>query len=310
VKVLQAAVEGGVVPSDGTRDMIVVRKRTGTGREHSGDLLGLQVGMMRLARGGAPRHGPAEQDRASQFTVWAGRVWYRGGQVSAPKDSSQKFDAYARDYQSLHATSVAVSGEDPSYFFEYKRRCVERLVGDGFDEPILDYGCGIGQLMEQLSHRFSKVDGFDPSSDSAAVARQRLPGARFFRDPAEVPRDHYGVIVLSCVLHHVPVDERQSLLQRLLTVLRPGGRLVVFEHNPLNPLTRWAIAHCPFDDDAVLLWPREARRLLQRSGLTDVRRDYIVFLPRALARLRWIEPQLRALPFGAQMMLVGTRPNV
>jgi len=220
----------------------------------------------------------------------------------------QKFDAYARSYVDLHRKSIEASGEEPTYFHQYKRRCIERLVGPDFQEPVLDYGCGVGTLAEQLLTRFSVVHGFDPSTESVAMARERAPRATFHPDVAEIPDGHFGLLVMSCVLHHVPPPEREGLLRVALTKLRPGGRLVVFEHNPINPLTRKAVADCPFDDDAVLLWPREARRLLQRSGYLQVRRDFIVFLPRALARLRFIEPYLRAVPIGAQMMLVGVRP--
>ena len=90
-------------------------------------------------------------------------------------------------------------------------------------------------------------------------------------------------------------------------LLAPGGRLFVFEHNPLNPVTRRAVAACDFDDDAVLLWPWQARRVLRSAGLRDVRLDYIVFFPRSLARLRPLEPRLAWLPLGAQVMVVGSR---
>ena len=75
--------------------------------------------------------------------------------ISAPAPS--RFDAYARDYARLHARSVEVTGEDPVYFAEYKRRCIERMVGPGFDEPVLDYGCGTGSLLAQLRHRFTRL---------------------------------------------------------------------------------------------------------------------------------------------------------
>jgi SAM-dependent methyltransferase len=222
-------------------------------------------------------------------------------------EPSTKFDAYARDYEALHSQSIGASGEEPTYFADYKHRCLLRLAGERPEGPILDYGCGIGTLLERLRTGFPRADGYDPSTESLGRARERVSDARLFEDEAAIPAGEYAFVVLACVLHHVPPSEREALLGRVRAKLRPGGRLVVFEHNPLNPLTRRAVAMCPFDDDAILLWPREARRLLERSGFSDVRRDYIVFLPRALARLRWLEPHLRAVPLGAQMMLVGTR---
>jgi SAM-dependent methyltransferase len=102
-------------------------------------------------------------------------------------------------------------------------------------------------------------------------------------------------------------QERDAVLATVRETLRPGGHIVVFEHNPLNPVTRRAVAACPFDDDAILLWPWEARRLLRRAGFEDVALDFIVFFPRPLAFLRRLEPRLRRVALGAQQMLVGVR---
>jgi hypothetical protein len=83
--------------------------------------------------------------------------------------------------------------------------------------------------------------------------------------------------------------------------------VVVFEHNPLNPLTQKSVRDCPFDDDAILLFPWELRGLLARSGFERVRQDYIVFFPRLLRRLRPLEPKLGWLCLGAQTLTVAER---
>jgi 2-polyprenyl-3-methyl-5-hydroxy-6-metoxy-1,4-benzoquinol methylase len=218
-----------------------------------------------------------------------------------------KFDAYAENYEQLNEKSQRASGEPPGYFAEYKLRCIDRLVGSGYDEPILDYGCGVGALTERLATRFSRTAGYDPSADSVERARARVPAGTFYVHTEEIPDGHFGVVVLANVLHHVPPLDRPALIQLVMKKLQPGsGRLVVFEHNPLNPLTRRAVAACEFDDDAILLWPRELPKLLRDNGASRAQRDFIVFFPRVLAPLRWSEPYLSWLPLGAQMMVVGT----
>jgi SAM-dependent methyltransferase len=227
---------------------------------------------------------------------------------SRPADGGAKFDAYANEYQSLHQKSIAASGESPTYFSEYKLHCLERLVGPKLDEPVLDFGCGIGNVTEQLVKRFSEVEGYDPSRDSLRIAKGRAPAAVFRDDLASVRQGVFGVVVLSGVLHHVKPQERRGLFAAAVARARPsGGRVVVFEHNPYNPLTRKAVRDCPFDDDAILLRPREIVLLLRSAGLSDVRCRFIVFFPRKLSILRPLEPMLAALPFGAQTMTVGVR---
>ena len=83
--------------------------------------------------------------------------------------------------------------------------------------------------------------------------------------------------------------------------------MFVFEHNPYNPVTRRAVQQCPFDDDAILLSPREVRRLLAGAALSGVQQDYVLFFPRPLARLRPLEPWLKRCPLGAQTLTLGVR---
>lgn len=222
--------------------------------------------------------------------------------------NAAKFDAYADEYQRLHAENVSVTGEDSDYFARYKVECLAR-AGVTPRQRILDFGCGIGNTIVPLTERFADVHGYEPSKLSAERARQRAASATVYDDVSAVPQQAFSVAVLSCVLHHVPPAQRRTVLRQVMDSLEPGGRLFVFEHNPWNPLTRRAVATCAFDDDAILLWPGEQQRLLRDSGFVDVSLDYIVFFPRLLSFLRPLEPRLRWLPAGAQTMTQGIKPG-
>ncbi len=216
------------------------------------------------------------------------------------------FDQYAADYDRLHQASVAASGESTRYFADYK---LERLrqLGVTRDQPLLDFGCGIGNLLEVLEGQFDEVHGFDPSQLSLGVARGRAPTSHLHHELDKVPDGHFQTVVMSGVLHHVPPAERLSVMRSARAKLRSGGRVVVFEHNPFNPLTRRAVAACEFDDDAILLWPRSLKGLLRDAGLSRVKLEYIVFFPRALAFLRPLEPRLSWLLLGAQQLAYATK---
>lgn len=217
-----------------------------------------------------------------------------------------EFDAYAGSYEEDHRSSIAASGEDPAYFHDYKVASLARK-GVAEDGPLLDFGCGIGNLIERFVTRYREVHGFDPSPKSLSVAKERAPSAVFHEDVQTVPHEHFATAVLSGVLHHVAPNRRHEVLRTVRRSLRPGGRVVIFEHNPLNPVTRRAVATCAFDEDAILLWPWEAKSLLVNAGFSDVELDYIVFFPRALAVLRSLEPRLHRLALGAQMMVSATK---
>ena len=221
--------------------------------------------------------------------------------------AAAEFDSVADNYEELHAQSIRLTGEQPEYFAAYKASYIARLLPP---RPcrVLDYGCGIGMLAHHLKRTVSKVqiDGFDPSSASLARVRQELLAQGVFTSDLKLLGNRYDLIAIANVLHHVKPAERMKLISEVASRLASGGVLVVFEHNPANPLTRWAVSQCAFDGDAILLWPRESRRYLTRSKL-KARRDYIVFFPRRLAALRRFEPLLRWCPLGAQYAMVGWR---
>jgi SAM-dependent methyltransferase len=90
-------------------------------------------------------------------------------------------------------------------------------------------------------------------------------------------------------------------------VLRPGGIAAIFEHNPINPLTRRVVSNCVFDEDAVLLRRRRARDLLRQVGLAPCEDRYIAFLPFGGKVVVPIEAALRRVPLGAQYYVSATR---
>jgi SAM-dependent methyltransferase len=90
-----------------------------------------------------------------------------------------------------------------------------------------------------------------------------------------------GLVIISVALHHVNQTERPNVYGELHRLLRHDGRLVVFEHNPLNPMTRYVVAHTPIDRNAVLLRAGEVCSALRQGRFTDVRTNYLTFLAAA-----------------------------
>lgn len=221
----------------------------------------------------------------------------------------EKFDQVVAKYNELVDESVELSGEGFEYFAEYKIARLKRL-GFGASPSVLDFGCGIGNLTQLLCRDYGEVVGFDPSAESLGEARKRIPTASFFDSVEDVPNEHFDLAVVAGVLHHISPLDRVSVLLQVRAKLKPGGSVVVFEHNPYNPLTRWAVEACPFDDDAILLPPREVRAVLQEAGFQTIRQDYIVFFPKRFSWFRPLEPHFRFCPLGAQTMTAATRPPI
>lgn len=221
--------------------------------------------------------------------------------------STREFDHFASNYRHILDQSVRISGEGSEYFADYKARYVAELIGKEFDSKILDFGCGVGLLAVHLRKYLpsTTLHGYDVSPASIEVIKGKLNGL-FTSDFAQLHHD-YDIILLSNVMHHIAPGNRWETISELKGRLSPRGRLVIFEHNPANLLTRRIVDRCPFDREAVLLPVREAQRYLENAELRMVRRDYIVFFPRFLAWLRPLEPLLAWCPAGAQYAIVGEK---
>jgi len=174
---------------------------------------------------------------------------------------------------------------------------------------VLDFGCGIGNATTHLRAAFphASLHGVDPSVESIRLAGERCGGEAEFRvsDERRLPYagGQFDVVQAACVFHHIPPPQRLHWMRELRRVLAPGGRLFVFEHNVLNPLTRKAVRDCTFDADAILLPRRELLGLASGAGFSGIGARYIVFFPAALAGLRWLEPRLGRIPIGAQYVV-------
>jgi len=219
-----------------------------------------------------------------------------------------QFDNYASDYQLLVTENVRVTGEPSEYFGSYKAAYVARRIAPPKGSKILDYGCGIGTLSKYLKEALpgAQIDGFDVSRESVERIDMNLLNQGTFTDSLDQLGHSYDLVVLSNVLHHVRPTDRGNLISDSVSRLAIGGKLVIFEHNPMNPLTRWAVSQCPFDGDAILLPSSESRGFFG-GRMRLMWRDYIVFFPRWLKWFRPFEPALRWCPLGAQYAVVVER---
>lgn len=222
-----------------------------------------------------------------------------------------EFDRFADEYHSLHAQNIRLSGEDPEYFARYKARDAARLSRGALPAPrVLDFGTGVGNSLPHLHAEFAaaQVVGVDVSRRSLDVARSRFGEFAELRDfdgrQLPMPDGHFGLALAACVFHHIEHDEHVAKLAEIRRVLAPGGWLMVYEHNPWNPLTRKAVRECPFDENAQLISAPVLSARARAAGFASVGVRYRVFFPSLLAWFRPLEPLLGWLPLGAQYCVV------
>ena len=156
-------------------------------------------------------------------------------------------------------------------------------------ERVLDVGCGSGAVTRDIARRVGSrglAVGVDPSPALLAIARDLAQetglGARIeFREGGALqlpyPDLSFDAVVCVTVLSHVPRGE--AAIPELVRVLRPGGRLGVFDldtdmtafTHPDRALTRRIVAAAS-DMTAVNGWlARQLPLLFQSAGIVDVR---------------------------------------
>ncbi len=223
------------------------------------------------------------------------------------------FDQYAAEYDTLMQRSLALAGEDKSYFARGRIEFLARhLRVMGFTPTsVMDFGCGTGTAIPLLKEILKprKLIGADVSGKSLEIARKSFSQHGDFELIADrIPAGDIDLTYVSSVFHHIVPKERSAAFDHVLRSIRPGGIFAFWEHNPWNPGTLHAMSRCPFDDDAITISPFEARSLLSRAGFKVLRTDFLFIFPHALAPLRPIEPLFSRFPIGAQYQVLCMKP--
>jgi len=236
--------------------------------------------------------------------------------MSAPEPNSERiaeFDKHAASYDGgLDNPVKRLMGSSADQFIAVKARWLLRrepaLKAGGL--AVLDYGCGVGDLMRVLAGLGARARfaGCDVSTAMLAELAKRWP-ASLGTPPRVEPQQgartpfadsSFDIATVSAVLHHVPPAEREAVYGELGRVLKPGGRIYVFEHNPRNPLVRYVVARTPIDENAILLDASEVRQGLLAAGRYALDTDYLMFTPPAITFLSGVDRALAWLPLGAQ----------
>ena len=113
-------------------------------------------------------------------------------------------------------------------------------------DPVLDVGCGAGELCADLSRRGHRVTGVDLDPAQLAAANRMAPPDGMHPAPEWLQDDgqalgrvgdgSFGAVTLVFVLHHMA--DPGAALRAAWRVLRPGGRLLVAEMLPKGPEAR------------------------------------------------------------------------
>lgn len=227
------------------------------------------------------------------------------------------FDPYAAEYDAHLTRGLSLSGEGKEFFARGRLVAAARYLRQARIVPrrIVEFGCGIGTNLGILAEMWpeSEVIGLDQSRESLRIARSLCLTERIrLMTPEDYPAHGASAVdwvFCNGVFHHIPVHEHGAVLRTIISMLRPGGALTIFENNPFNPGARWVMKRIPFDRDARMIVPYVLGRRMRRAGLDSVRCEFLFVFPRFASAFRPLERYLARLPLGAQYGALGVRPT-
>jgi ubiquinone/menaquinone biosynthesis C-methylase UbiE len=225
-----------------------------------------------------------------------------------------EFDLYIKDYRSDLDNLLKLTGETSSFFAEYKALKLKEWLGQKAltAKTILDFGCGDGLMTYFVSKYLphATVYGVDPSPDSVKVAQENYPNLKLTVNYDEKPDldfhdAHFDIVFAAGAFHHIPFKNHEGYLKEIFRVLKPDGSFVMFELNPLNPLTQLTFRRSPVEANAKMLLPSYGKRMLQKhKDNRSISRKFYFFFPRFLRWLRPLEKFLTKIPFGGLYAVV------
>lgn len=152
-------------------------------------------------------------------------------------------------------------------------RYLALLSGHG---PVLDVGCGRGELLEVLRDEGVAASGVDLNAEMVAEARGRgldVTCADAVTHLRSLPEGSLGSIISVHVVEHLALDDLIELLELAASRLRPGGILVAETPNPASLI----VLGNSYILDPTHVWPLHPSLLTflcERAGFRSVEQRY------------------------------------
>jgi SAM-dependent methyltransferase len=181
-------------------------------------------------------------------------------------------------YDDLAETRAHWADKNP-YYWQELHRLVASLVGPS--RRVLEIGCGLGDLLAALPAE--RVAGIDVSPRMIHHARERHPQLELAVADVErdvLPKGPFDAVILSDAIGHL--DDIQRALERVQSVLAPGGRVIVTYYNfvwePILHLAELLGRKARWPDQNWLSMT-DVENLLRLSGYEVVRSGTDILVP-------------------------------
>jgi SAM-dependent methyltransferase len=184
------------------------------------------------------------------------------------------FDEIATLYDESIPAHVA------EHYLEKRVRLIRNVFPSG--QHLLDVGCGTGVLGARLMTAGYDVSGVDVSAHMLHRASQRgLVVTEASSDALPFADTTFDGALSVAVLHHLRDPALLfSTIREMVRVVRPGGRVVLWDHNPMNLYWHLFMARLPQDDGSErMVGKHEILRALESLPLASIKHERLGFIP-------------------------------
>ncbi len=138
----------------------------------------------------------------------------------------------------IQPSDMAAERGEPSYIWragqQRRLEMVKEAAADRIQGRLLENGCGVGLYLEYLQPLGCEVFGLEYDFERAIVAKTRAENILGAAGEAlPLPENSFDLILSNEVIEHV-VDD-QKVIEEMVRILEPGGRLIVFCPNRWYP---------------------------------------------------------------------------
>ncbi|MFZ0261537.1 MAG: class I SAM-dependent methyltransferase [Pseudolabrys sp.] len=144
------------------------------------------------------------------------------------------FDQYAGQYEAILAEQTNFFDGDSGYFARYKIELCSNWLAPSVLSSIL--AAELVVACRTCARSFRKPRS--SVAESLAIARRDNPTCRFMSMDELGSEAKFDLVIASCVFHHIPPQDRQMAIRYCYSRLKQGGHFIIFEHNPIIPVTR------------------------------------------------------------------------
>lgn len=207
------------------------------------------------------------------------RPMYVTDAPTTPSASSPAFDYFLLGLKYRSEKQIRERLSDYDDLFTQLVRA--QREGQGPNGPVLDIGCGRGELVEHLAALGLGSYGIEIDEDAIAIAREQgrdVRRADAFAHLDSLEDDSLAAITMIQVIEHFGVEELLRLLKLAHRKLAPGGLIIT---ETVNPLCLSALSNAYWLDPShrAVLPPDMTRFLLEQAGFWKIEARFLRPIP-------------------------------